>query len=60
MIKIKGLTVAVSLMTAALTAGATDVRIITSTPESQWTDGGVVEYAAYDNTCILYTSDTAE
>lgn len=50
MIKIKGLTVAVSLMTAALAAGATDVRIITSTPESQWTDGGVVEYAAYDNT----------
>lgn len=50
MIKIKGLTAALSMITVALTAAATDVKMITSTPDAQWTEGGVVEMSAYDNT----------
>lgn len=38
------------MMAAALTAGATDIKMITSTPESQWSDGGEVVITPYDNT----------
>lgn len=50
MIKINGKVIALSMMTAALTAGATEIKIISSTPERQWVDCGNIALEAYDNT----------
>lgn len=63
MIKIKGLTAALSMMAAVIGAGATDVKLITSTPDAQWTEGGTVGLSAYDNTVshdVMVTRYTAQ
>lgn len=63
MIKIKRFTVIFSIFTATLVASATDVQIVTSSPEAQWVENGKVELSSFDNSVsydVMVTKYTAQ
>lgn len=66
MINLRPTVIALTVMTATLTAGASQVRMISSTPEEQWTEGGNVAVTEF-NTDVMndvmvtrYTAQTMQ